>query len=390
MNKDYIRISELISRKLQDQLSPDEYCELTCLIEKYPELQSWLDDPDHTLSKIRERLSIYRDLEVEQEWQVVLEKLAKTTHQRQTKSHWWAIAASIVGLFIIGGGLLWKKNATLTTSQPAIAQQVTPGKSTAFLTLSDGSTVELGADGAHIIKDGIIQVSASGSTLDYRSVSDMEVQMHKLAVPIGGTFHIQLADGTDVWLNADSELTFPSVFVGDERRVQVRGEAYFDIAKDPHRPFLVEVGDTQVEALGTAFNINTHLLSGKTKTILVQGMIKVSSNGNSKIIHPGYGTISGQGNIQVEKSDTEEALAWKEGYFYFDSKSLKEVLEEIARWYNVDVEIRTAESNNKYKGGIKKTESIQAVCAILQDLTGYKVNVENNKIIVKPLNHQNI
>lgn len=385
MEKDYLRIAELISRKLRGQDRSEDQFELNCLVEKYPELKSLLDDPVVTLSAVKERLKLYEDLNIENEWQLVLDKYTSPSRPSRPHSRWWAVAASIVALCLIASAVLWYDSSNTTSSETLAPRQITPGQPSALLTLSDGSTIKLGSDGARIIEDGIIQFSATGSTLDYSTALETEeVHMHNLRVPLGGTFHIQLADGTDVWLNADSELTFPSAFVQNERIVKVRGEAYFEVAKDLERPFIVEVDDTQVEALGTSFNINTHLHSGRTKTILIEGLIKVSSQGISKIVQPGFGSLSGAGHIHIERSDTDEALAWKDGYFYFDSKSLKEVLEEIARWYNVEVDMREADTNKKYRGGIKKTESIQVVCAVLSDLTGYGVSMKNNTLIVKP------
>lgn len=385
MEKDYLRIAELISRKLRGQDRSEDQFELNCLVEKYPELKSLLDDPVVTLSAVKERLKLYEDLNIENEWQLVLDKYTSPSRPSRPHSRWWAVAASIIALCLIASAVLWYNSSNTTSSETLAPRQITPGQPSALLTLSDGSTIKLGSDGARIIEDGIIQFSATGSTLDYSTALETEeVHMHNLRVPLGGTFHIQLADGTDVWLNADSELTFPSAFVQNERIVKVRGEAYFEVAKDLERPFIVEVDDTQVEALGTSFNINTHLHSGRTKTILIEGLIKVSSQGISKIVQPGFGSLSGAGHIHIERSDTDEALAWKDGYFYFDSKSLKEVLEEIARWYNVEVDMREADTNKKYRGGIKKTESIQVVCAVLSDLTGYGVSMKNNTLIVKP------
>lgn len=195
-----------------------------------------------------------------------------------------------------------------------------PGRAVATLTLSDGTTTLLEGQKHQTVVDGDMTITAFGSTLDYRTAKNVVEQRHQLKVPLGGTYHIQLADGTNVWLNADSELEFPSAFVGKERSVKVHGEAYFEIAKEAVRPFKVNIGDTQVEALGTAFNINTQRYKGKTKTILTEGKIKVSTPGDNKIIEPGYASISGAEGIEVAKADVEEALSWKDGYFYFNSR----------------------------------------------------------------------
>src|SRR5690606_2914859 len=202
----------------------------------------------------------YQSIDVEKDWQTVLAKRKKASPPKIGYRKWGAVAASILLIALIGGSLLLEYNDNRTPSEdPTRMAAIVPGREVATLTLSDGSTIQLEGNENHRIVDGGFALDVSGSGLDYRLAKEAEVQVHKLQVPVGGTYHIQLADGTKVWLNADSELEFPSVFTTNERKVKVRGEAYFEVAKDPSKPFRVEVGDTEVEALGTAFNINTHL-----------------------------------------------------------------------------------------------------------------------------------
>lgn len=194
---------------------------------------------------------------------------------------------------------------------------------------------------------------------------------------------MQLADGTKVWLNADSEMEFPTAFIGAERVVNLIGEAYFEVAKNPEKPFQVKVNGTVVEAVGTAFNINAHWKQGFVKTILTEGKIKVSDGDKVRFIDEGYASLSGGGVVNIEKADIEEALAWKDGYFYFNGKNLKEIMEEISRWYNVDLKFDTNINNDTYKGGIKRTESIESVCSMVEGLSGFKLEVKNRKLIVR-------
>ena len=384
IDEQYIRAAELVARYLQEEISPEELQELIELTKRYPALQSWLEERDLSLQKLKERASGYQSIDMEGMWQSVLNTSNHQELQRDSLKKWWAIAASIIAVCLIGGTILLNDiNTNELAGTKSQKVELVPGREVATLTLSDGSTVQLGASGVRKVVDGNITLDATGSVLNYQAAKDTDAQPHKLHVPFGGTYQIQLADGTKVWLNSDSDLEFPSAFVGAERKVKVRGEAYFEIAKDPSKPFKVEVGDTEVMALGTAFNINTHLYKGKIKTILTEGTIQVSTPGQSKIIEHGYQTVSGQGAIEVGKADVEEALAWKEGYFYFNSKSLKEVLDDIARWYKVEVVINVSLSEKRYIGGIKKSESIDAVCAVLSDLTSYSIVVEDQKLIIK-------
>ena len=218
--------------------------------------------------------------------------------------------------------------------------------------------------------------------LDYAACINTEVHIHKLYVPLGGTYRLQLSDGTRIWLNSDSELEYPSTFRGKERQVKIRGEAYFEVAKDPEKPFKVNVNETVVEALGTAFNINAHLEKNNVKTILTEGRVRVSAGNKSQVIVSGQSAMTYDKNIIVGNADSEEALAWKEGYFYFGGKNLKDILSEVSRWYNVQIEYETLIDEEKYKGGIKRVASIQSVCAALERLTGYDIQVKNRTLVV--------
>ncbi len=384
MDEQHIRAAELVARYLQESITTEELGELADLAGKYPTLRVWVEHRDLSLEQIKKRLADYQSIDVEKDWQAVLAKRKKASPPKIGYRKWGAVAASVLLACLIGGGLLleYRNDKTGVADQGSRAA-IVPGREVATLILSDGSAVQLGENEKHTIVDGDITLDVSGSMLDYRLAQDAAVQHHKLRVPLGGIYHVQLADGTNVWLNADSELEFPSAFVGNERKVKVRGEAYFEVAKDPSKPFRVEVEDSEVEALGTAFNINTHLYKGRIKTILTEGKIKVSTNDAYQVITPGYASISGQGHIEVSKADVEEALAWKDGYFYFNSKGLKEVLGEVARWYNIEVDIRVSLSDKRYIGGIKKSESIDAICAVLSDLTAYNIVVKDQKLIVK-------
>ncbi|ERJ59694.1 FecR family protein [Sphingobacterium paucimobilis] len=383
MDQQQIRSAELVAKYLKNTLSSEETKELELLSEKFPHLKSWLEDSDQSMAQINSRISKYPPLDLEKDWQDILTRRKSVRNTAKSMRKWWAIAASILAISIVGAGLFAIRYDQKSSIEENHTAAILPGTDNAVLTLSDGAKIVLEAGGSHTIVDGDVQLQTVNDMLDYRSVKHTESQRHVLQVPLGGTYHIQLSDGTKIWLNADSELDFPSFFTGNERRVKIRGEAYFEIAKDASKPFKVDIHGTEVEALGTAFNINTHLYSGKIKTILTEGKIKVTNGAESKIINAGYETISSMSGIEVKQADIEEALAWKEGYFYFNSKRIKEVLEDIARWYQLDLDILTPLADKKYMGGIKKSASIDKVCAILNDLTPYEVLVDNRKLIIK-------
>ncbi|MFD2555708.1 FecR family protein [Sphingobacterium tabacisoli] len=383
MDQQQIRAAELVTKYLENTLSSEETKELELLSEKFPYLKSWLEDPDRSMNRINSKISQYQSLDLEKDWQEILTRRQSMRNTTKSMRRWWAIAASILAISIVGAGLFAVKHDVESLISENHIDAILPGTDNAVLTLSDGSKIILEAGGNHTVVDGEIQIQSLNDMLDYSEVKSTTPQRHILQIPLGGTYHVQLSDGTKVWLNADSELEYPSFFTGNERRVKIRGEAYFEIAKDAYKPFKVDVQGVEVEALGTAFNVNTHLYQGKIKTILTEGKIKVTNGAGSKTINAGYETVSSQAGIEVRVADIEEALAWKEGYFYFNSKAIREVLEDIARWYRLDLDIRTPLADKKYMGGIKKSASIDKVCAILNDLTPYQVLVDNRKLIIK-------
>ena len=377
MDSRHFRAAKLISLFAQKQISEAELQELKTMLIDFPELADWLNDSGLKMEEVNERLDYYRSIDKNAEWAAVLNKLKEKESKKVAGKNWWAIAASIL-LIAAVGGLLFQYGME---SKPAA--EILPGKNMAVLTLSDGTKVMLDEHSSKTIADGKTSLDVHGNSLDYSTSTTTEVNIHKLEVPRGGTYHIQLADGTKVWLNAESELEFPSAFTGKERNVTVKGEAYFEVAKDPSHPFKVKVNSTEVEALGTAFNINTHLQGQNVKTILTEGRIKVTENKQHKIINAGYETISGQGDIQVKVANLDEALSWKDGYFYFTSKSLTDILAEVSRWYKVDIDLQVKPTSDHYHGGIRRSESITVVCKALSDLTGHQFIIEKNKLIVK-------
>ncbi|MCT1523587.1 MULTISPECIES: FecR family protein [Sphingobacterium] len=385
MNQEQFRIAELVSRFLTDELSKDEFQELSNFRTKYPYLDKWFEQKDIKLGEVSRKLSAYKDFSHESHWNEIVVKQKEMGRERKRNNfRLWVVAASIILISTLALTVFLNNQSVRSASPMENAKAViSPGEDKALLILSDGTIVDLTNSKSDSLIDGEMKLSRSETTLDYQNSTRATNDNHTLKVPIGGTYKIVLADGTKVWMNSDSELIFPTAFVGEERRVRMKGEAFFEIAVDKAKPFRVEVGSTIIEALGTTFNVNTHLIENRTKTILTEGKIKVYSEGRHQLVDPGYATITGQGEILLKRADIEEALAWKDGYFYFDSKNLKEVLEEVARWYNVNLDIRSRLTTKRFKGGLKKSASIETVCAVLTDLTGYQFKIVDRSLIVK-------
>lgn len=377
----HLRISQLINRFLEEKISPEEMAELTEYEKEYPVIKQWLENKERNKSETESRLQLHMLNNILSDWDKI--KARKEQNKMRKEARVWMAAASL--LLVISLGSWWFQASPVRSLEIARVPDlpVEPGKQQARLTLSDGSTVGLGEQKELVIEEGDLKMKIDDRKLDYSTLSSNHVYMHKIEVPRGGTYFLQLADGTKVWLNAESDLEFPTSFKSEERIVNLHGEAYFEVAKNPSKPFRVKVNGTVVEAVGTAFNINTHWKTGQVRTILTEGKIKVSEGENATFVQEGFASVSGQGSISIEKADIEEALAWRDGYFYFNGKDLKEIVDEIGRWYNVDVKFTMSVGKDRYKGGMKRTESIESVCNMLEGLSGADLEVRNRTLFVR-------
>ena len=380
MVSNFLRISYLVNLYLTEKINPEQLAELTEWQKEYPRIGQWLDNKEKKNLEVENKYQDYILNDILSDWDQIKARMKQNRNRKIRQA--WMMAASLLVLISLGTWLIQRPLIKI----PIIAMEqhlpVEPGKEQARLILSDGSIIGLGQQKDQIIEEGDLKIKIEDKKLDYSSLSSKQVYSHKIEVPRGGTYFLELADGTNVWLNAESEMEFPTSFNGAERVVSLSGEAYFEVAKNPAKPFLVKVNGTVVEAVGTAFNINTHWKQGQVKTILTEGRIKVSDGETMKFVNEGFASVSGGGKINIGKADVEEAQAWKDGYFYFNGKNLREIMEEISRWYNVDLKFEIKASNDTYKGGIKRTESIESVCRMLEGLSGFNLEVKNRTLVV--------
>lgn len=245
-------------------------------------------------------------------------------------------AAAVIAVAAAGAGLaLW-------VGRSAVDDTVIPsGSSIATLYLSDGDSVPLGVGHTEYTEDDgtVISVSGTGSVMYGTGGSEGQPPVvNRLVVPRRGEFHLCLADGTQVWLNSESELVYQSHFPDGERRVKLEGEAYFEVARDASKPFVVEAGGMSVRVLGTEFNINTYT-SGYVETVLVSGSVAIAGGGAETMIAPGQKALydRGAGTTAVEDVDITPYVSWKHGNFDFNNEPLEAIMEKLERWYDLRV-----------------------------------------------------
>lgn len=300
------------------------------------------------------------------------------------------VAAVLLVFTTIGIYFYQSKKQNLT--QQEVAATINPGGHKAILTLADGRKISLDDAGvgklAH--QDGVtITKSADGQLVyDLSTASASSViGTNTIETPRGGEYQVILPDGTKVWMNADSKLVFPAAFSGDQRKVELSGEAYFEVARNKRKPFLVSSAGQTVEVLGTHFNISAYSDDNSLKTTLLEGSVKVvgKTSGQAMILVPDQqSNLSRGGMIKVAQVKAEDAIAWKNGYFLFDNEPLAEVMRKISRWYDVEIEYSGRLTNETFVGQVSKFDKISEVLASLE-LTGVAhFKIEGRRVIVMP------
>jgi len=267
-------------------------------------------------------------------------------------------------------------------------QDLLPGGNKATLTLANGSKIDVDSlkNGLFTAQPGAKVVKQGGQlSYDANSVSkSTEISYNTLTTPKGGEYQLVLADGTKVWLNAASSLKFPTAFIGNERVVELTGEAYFEVKHDAGQPFKVKTARETVQDIGTQFNINSYTDEKAIATTLVEGSIKILTDKTQKVISPGQQYfLKDNGAAEVRNDiDTDEITAWKSGMFQFNNADIKTIMRQIGRWYNVDVEYQGEVSNATYHGRISRKSKASDVLKILE-LSGMNFKIERSRIIVK-------
>lgn len=300
----------------------------------------------------------------------------------------WAAAAAvlvlIVSVYYYGSRQNTQGDATTAATTPIDVQ---PGQTGAVLTLSDGSKIVLDSLGNGIVKkqDGAI-IEIKNGQVHYAAGGAGEATTtlyNTMTTAKGRQYQLVLADGTRVWLNAASSITYPVDFTGQERNVTVTGEAYFEVSKNPHRPFNVTVnnGATVVQVLGTHFNINAYADEPSITTTLLEGQVKISAYGQSKLLKVGQQaqTKAGEAKIDIENSaDISSVVAWKDHYFSFTDTDLPTIMREVARWYDLSVVYRGKMPEGTYSGKIERKLTLRQVLNLLQ--------ADNIRYTIKPGN----
>lgn len=298
------------------------------------------------------------------------------------------IAAAAVLLALATGIWWWNRSP----EQPQVIAEVKPvnnitaGKEGAILTRTDGSKVVLDDSGRKEISDPAgATILLDNGKITYSNTAVAEtVSMNTITTPNGRTFQVLLEDGSKVWLNAGSSITYPMAFTGGSRKVKITGEVYMEVAKKANSPFLVNIDDrAEVEVLGTSFNINAYADEPVIRTALVDGAVKVlaANRGQSEMLKPGQlARVDKNGKISSGSANISEVTAWRNGLFHFSNANVEEIMRQLSRWYDVEVKYDGGIPVRTFSGEIGRKLSLQQVLAILRKIR-INYTIDNDKQI---------
>lgn len=304
----------------------------------------------------------------------------------------WAAA---VLLLIVAGGAWLLSTRERKASQPTRPltadkkEDVAPGGNKAMLTLADGNVIALDSSikGA-LAQQGNANLHASPGLLKYdpgHPSVNSGVAYNVLRTPKGGQYRLELPDGSRVWLNAASSLKFPTAFTGKERRVELSGEAYFEVAQNASQPFFVTVNKANIAVLGTSFNVMAYADEAAIRTTLLEGAVKVSGKDASSLLKPGEQSLLEPGGTMkvIEKADIDLAIAWKNGVTSFKSADIKTIMRQVERWYDVEVVYSGTIPARSFTGDIPRDANLSELLRLLE-ISKIHFKMENRKLIVMP------
>lgn len=401
------RFAFLFRKFHQKTATPEEVAEfqrLAAMDEHAAELQQLLEEAWAEVDTV----PVFTEMESER----MLQQVLRTGPVRRMR--WWRPAAAAAVLAMAGIGVWWWGHSragsttavVVNTPQPAPV----PGGNKAVLILDNGSTVTLDST-----KNGLVAtqgaskvVKVAGGQLAYaRAAADavagrggganagdvpgsagggsVAVLYNTIRTPRGGQYEVTLPDGSRVWLNAATSLKFPTVFAGADRTVELSGEAYFEVARAKDQPFKVKVGGMMVDVLGTRFDVMAYDDEESFRTTLLSGAVRVSGRAGSSVLKPGQAAtvgMDGRGMV-VAEADTDQAVAWKNGLFQFESAGLKEVMRQVARWYDVDVRYEGTVERH-FSGFIARSAPLADVLHQLERAGKTSFRLEGRTVTVKP------
>lgn len=395
-------IALLIKKYLKDELEESEK----------QELESWknqsdtnlrifeeLTDDDYLISAVGDAYKIDSDAVALQKIHARIAVQQQASEEAGTKSVkpvirslWFRLAAAAAVILIIISittiyTLQKDKRTDNVAEKRGLNPDIAPGASKATLTLADGRTIVLDSTAmGQLAEQGTAQIINKDGRLVYtagKGEAKTDVLYNTVSTSKGQTYPLLLSDNSRIWLNSESSIHFPVSFTGRDRRVEITGEVYFEIAHDAARPFIATVNGVDIQVLGTTFNVNAYADENSIKTTLVEGSVRVSKGIQRKQIAPGQQAQVIADEIKIANNvNVDKITAWRQGYFRFKDDKLSEAMKNIARWYNIEVVFEGNAANVQLSGDINRSSNLSSVIRLLAALD-VEARTEGRKLIVK-------
>jgi transmembrane sensor len=359
---------DLFDRYLADKLTPQE-------------AQQFLDDignenmPGYLDELLREK-TFRGTPDPDREERIFQRIMEKGKVRTINKTWWWAAAAAVLIVCVSTWGIKHKEEHFIVDAKP--------GKQGAILTLSDGKQVTLDSlhNGTVTTQNGSRLLLNNGQLTYNKDSATSSIAYNTLTTTRGRQFQLVLPDGTKVWLNAASSIRYPTAFTGNERTVNITGEAYFEVAANAAKPFKVKLSnETTIDVLGTHFNINAYADENRIQTTLTEGAIKVRSGSLSAVLSPGQQAVITTNIRIITDANTDQAIAWKEGLFNFQGMPFDEAMRQLARWYNIDVVYENGIPDIKFEGELGRDVSLSKILFFLSKVDVH-YRIEDGKRLV--------
>ncbi|RQO77782.1 anti-sigma factor [Pedobacter sp. KBW01] len=302
----------------------------------------------------------------------------------------WRKVAAVAAMFaVIITATIILFLGTQHENRLVVVNDVSPGREGAILTLSNGKKIRLSdAVNGEISKEtGVTVTKTEDGQLVY-TIGDSNIPstnaMNTLTTGMGETYRVALPDGTKVWLNAASSLSYSaSLLDKGKRKVKLSGEGYFEVAKDKQHPFIVSTDREEVEVLGTHFNIESYRDNDKMTTTLLEGSVRVTGARDMEVLKPGFEAVDHGGTIKLNKVNAEDAIDWKNGMFIFQDEELQSIMKRVSRWYNVEIIYdKGVDRSERFGGGVSRYDKVSKVLETLQFTGDLKFKVEGRRITI--------
>lgn len=363
---------ELVEKVRTGEASPDDYRRLAAAVK---------DDESGTLASQID-MSLQSDGQPyhfdEEKWMRAADGILgadKVPVRRMHVMRRWGWAAACI-ILLISAGIYWWPSQQPAEQVAVTVADVTPGSNKAILTLADGTQISLDSNASRMIREGIRQ---EGNQLQYDGAAG--VSLNTLSTPRGGQFQVKLPDGTMAWLNAASSIRYPAAFIGKERVVEITGEVYFEVAKNAKMPFRVKAGNRQViEVLGTHFNVCAYNDETIARTTLIEGAVRVQG----MLLKPGQQAQTGTDGTKIMQVHTDQAIAWKNGFFDFEDADLEDVMRQLSRWYDLEVIYEGKPPRMQFGGKMSRDLKLSDILAGLKGASVHFRIDEGRKLIVLP------